>query len=400
MSGQLADNVVHFGRVLRAAGLPIGTDRILLALDALQVAGLESRGDLKAVLHSCLVDRAEHSVLFDQAFELFWRDPDLLGRAMAMMLPRIDGRGSSAPPPPENRRLAAALFPQLTQAKRQPDRERIDIDAQLTYSDRELLRKVDFDTMTPEEWLAAKRLIAKRAVMLPRVRTRRHRAAHTGRTPDWPRIAAYAARHGGDFFSLAWRRPALRTAPVVALVDVSGSMSRYSRIFLHFLHAMTGAERNVQSFMFGTRLTMVTRRLRQRDPDLAVADCVRAVDDWSGGTRIAGCLHAFNLNWARRTLGQNATVLLMTDGLERDDSDALAIEAQRLRLSCRRLLWLNPLLRFSGFEPKAAGVRALLPNVDAMLPVHDLDSLDALAAALAAYEHVPRASFPQRTAVS
>lgn len=384
MTGRLADNVVHFGRVLRAAGLPVGTDRIRLALDALQVAGLESRRDLKTVLRTCLIDRAEHAAMFDQAFELFWRDPDLLGRAMAMLLPRIEGRGAGLPPPKENRRLAAALFPKISaHAAQRPAEERVEVDAHLTFSDRELLRKADFDTMTPEEWMAAKRLVAQRAAMLPRMRTRRRRRARTGDAPDWPRTIAQATRNGGEFLTLAWRRPAWRVAPLVALVDVSGSMSRYSRMFLHFLHALASAERSVQAFLFGTRLTPITRRLRQRDPDQAVADCVRAVDDWSGGTRIAACLHAFNRDWARRTLGQRATVLLVTDGLERDDSGLLATEAQRLALSCRRLVWLNPLLRYHGFEPKAAGVRALLPHVDAMLPVHDLDSLDALSAALA-----------------
>ena len=395
MTGRLADNVVYFGRVLRAAGLPVGTDRIRLALDALQVAGLESRRDLKTVLRTCLIDRAEHAAMFDQAFELFWRDPDLLGRAMAMLLPRIEGRGAGLPPPKENRRLAAALFPKISaQAAQRPAEERVEVDAHLTFSDRELLRKADFDTMTPEEWMAAKRLVAQRAAMLPRMRTRRRRRARTGDTPDWPRTIAQAARGGGEFLTLAWRRPAWRVAPLVALVDVSGSMSRYSRMFLHFLHALASAERSVQAFLFGTRLTPITRRLRQRDPDQAVADCVRAVDDWSGGTRIAACLHAFNRDWARRTLGQRATVLLVTDGLERDDSGLLAAEAQRLALSCRRLVWLNPLLRYRGFEPKAAGVRALLPHVDAMLPVHDLDSLDALSAALASLSRGDRPAHP------
>ena len=385
MSGRLADNVVHFGRVLRAAGLPVGTDRIRVALDALALAGLDSRDELRTVLRACLTDRVEQHAMFEQAFELFWRDPDLLGRAMAMLLPRIEGRGGAVPPPKENRRLAAALFPQAAaRAADRPAEERAEIDAHLTFSDRELLRKADFDTMTPAEWAAAKRLIARRAALLPRMRTRRRVRARSGDAPDWPRTMARAARNGGQILSLAWREPSWRAAPLTALIDVSGSMSRYSRMFLHFLHALIGAERGVHAFLFGTRLTPVTRRLRRRDPDEAVAECVRAVDDWSGGTRIAACLHAFNRDWARRTLSGNATVLLVTDGLERDDSGLLGEEAHRLALSCRRLIWLNPLLRYQGFEPRAAGVRALLPHVDAMLPVHDLDSLDALADVLAA----------------
>ena len=167
-------------------------------------------------------------------------------------------------------------------------------------------------------------------------------------------------------------------------------MSGYARMFLHFLHAMTDAERRTQSFVFGTRLTPITRMLRRRDPDRAIDECVRAVDDWSGGTRIAGCLRDFNLQWSRRVLGGNAMVLLVTDGLERDAGGRLGFEVERLARSCRRLVWLNPLLRFSGFEPKAAGVRAILPHVDAHLPVHNLDSLEQLADALSAFGRRPR----------
>ena len=342
---------------------------------------MERREDFRAALRACLVSRAEDGPLFDQAFHLFWRDPDLLGRAMALLLPRVEGPGK-LPPPPENRRLGAALFPNPPTESKPPPQEKIEVDAQLTFSDRELLRKADFDTMTPQEWAAARRLIASRPRLLPRVRTRRFKPAARGERMDWREIARDSARRGGDITRLAWRTRREETAPVVALVDVSGSMSRYSRAFLHFLHALAVADRRMHAFLFGTRLTDVTRALRRRDPDEAVAACVHAVEDWSGGTRIATCLHEFNRRWARRTLSGRATVLLVTDGLERDDSGLLGAEAERLALSCHRLLWLNPLLRWRGFEPKAAGVRALLPHADAMLPVHDLDSLDAIADAL------------------
>lgn len=390
-SGRLAENVMHFGRVLRAAGLPVGTDRILLALEGLKLAGLESRQDFHAVLAACLVDRVEHLDLFEQAFRLFWRDPDLLGRMMAMMLPRIEGPPPQGDAARENRRLADALFPQGPQhAPGEEDERRLELEASLSFSAREILRKADFETMTAQEWLAARRIIEQWRHELPRVPTRRFESAPAGRRLDWRRIAARSARRGGEISELRWRRVREEPVPLVALVDISGSMSGYARMFLHFLHALTGAERRTQSFVFGTRLTGITRMLRRRDPDRAIEECVRAVDDWSGGTRIAACLHEFNRLWARRVLSRNAMVLLVTDGLERDDGGQLGAEAERLARACHRLVWLNPLLRYRGFEPKAAGVRAILPHVDAHLPVHNLDSLEQLAAALTAFGRQPR----------
>jgi hypothetical protein len=387
--GRLAENVVHFARVLRAAGLPLGTDRVLLALRALQLAGLGSRDDFRAVLAACLIDRAEHRELFEQAFELFWRDPDVLGRIMAMRMPgppqAPDRRGAAQP----SRRLANALFPSVAPAA-SPASDEADTDHTFGFSARERLRKADFETMSAQEWIAARRLIEQWRARLPRIATRRFEPAPGGSRLDWRRTAARSVRTGGELASFAWRRRRRQTAPLVALIDISGSMSRYSRMFLHFLHSLTAAERRTQSFLFGTRLSPVTRMLRRRDPDRAVEECVRAVDDWSGGTRIAGCLREFNLRWARRVLGQGATVLLVTDGLERDDAGALALEAERLGKSCRRLVWLNPLLRYDAFEPKAAGVRALLPHVDRHLPVHNLDSLAGLADALYDLSRHPR----------
>jgi uncharacterized protein with von Willebrand factor type A (vWA) domain len=382
LPAHLAANVMHFARVLRQSGMAVGTDRVQLCLQALQVAGLESRADFKATLAACLIDRAAHRPLFEQAFYLFWRDPDLLGRVMAMMLPRAQAKPGT-PPPPENRRLADALFPQgqpQGQRPREPEQQ-IEIDARLSWSDHELLRQRDFETMTAEEWAAAKRLLARLRPFFETRPTRRFRPAAQGRF-DWR--ATLRAQTREELAPPRWRRPRVKVAPLLILADISGSMSRYSRMLLHLAHGLANpAERRhapkVTSFVFGTRLTAITRLLQQRDPDIAVDAVTRAVADWSGGTRISACLHQFNRDWARRVLSSDTTVLLITDGLEQGDStDALAFEARRLRLSCRRLIWLNPLLRFEGFEPKAAGIKALLPEVSAHLPAHNLASLEDL----------------------
>jgi uncharacterized protein with von Willebrand factor type A (vWA) domain len=388
LAGHLADNVMHFGRVLRHAGMPVPTERIQLALAALQVGGLHSRRDFHDTLAACLLDRVEHRELFDQAFALFWRDPDIAGRLMAMLLPRVQAK-TEAPPPAENRRLADALFPHQPQApKPPPAQEEVEVDATLTWNERELLRKADFDTMTADEWRAAQALLREMTLLFEPVATRRHRRAlHPGR-PDGRATLQAMARLGGELWDMRWRRPRTQPAPLVVLADISGSMSRYSRMLLHFTHALGHADARVESFVFGTRLTRTTRALRQRDPDVAVARVVREVADWSGGTRITACLREFNQRWARRVLPGRATVLLISDGLEHGTPDdprceGLRFEMERLHKSCHRLVWLNPLLRFDQFQPRASGIRAMLPQVDEFLPAHNLDSLQQLAAVLA-----------------
>jgi len=387
LPGRLAENVMHFARVLRDAGLPVGTDRILLAYDALSISGIGARADFYAVLSACFVSRGEHRTLFDQAFHIFWKDPDLLGKIMQLLMPQMKQKAQSALPP-ENRRLADAMFKGTVHRPEPTEPRRIEIDAALSWTDREQLRKADFDTMSAAEWTAARKLLERIDLFFARLQMRREIVSARGRRVDLRDALRHSARRGGEIAVLRYRRRRTRPEPLVVLVDISGSMSRYSRMFLHFLHAITtgrdSANHRVHSFLFGTRLTHVTRQLAARDPDVAVRAVVQAVDDWSGGTRITQALHEFNFRWARRVLYGNPTVLLVTDGLEHGDTEALEREAERLAKSCRRLIWLNPLLRYENFEPRAGGVRALLPHVDAFLPVHNLASLESLAVRLTA----------------
>ena len=311
---------------------------------------------------------------------------------MAMLLPRVQAN-IDQPPVPENRRLGEALFPHQPPGNKPPPPppEQIEVDAALTWNERELLRKADFDTMTADEWRAAQALLRKMGPLFDPVRTRRsERAGGPGGMAriDGRSTLQAMARQGGELMQLRWRRPRTRPAPLVVLADISGSMSRYSRMLLHFTHALGHADTRVETFVFGTRLTRCTKALKQRDPDIAVARVVRDVADWSGGTRISACLHDFNHHWARRTLSGQATVLLISDGLEHGGAEdprceRLAFEMQRLHKSCRKLVWLNPLLRFDQFQPRAAGIKAMLPNVDAFLPAHNLQSLEELAQVLA-----------------
>ncbi|HEY4370460.1 MAG TPA: VWA domain-containing protein [Burkholderiales bacterium] len=384
--GKLAENVVHFARVLRAAGMQVGPAKVLDALQALQIAGIESRADWHAVLKAIFVQRHEDSDLFDQAFEFFWRDPALLERMMQLLLPKVYGRAGNADEEQANRRLADALTPPHA-PKREKQQEKIEVEAELTFSAAEKLQRVDFEKMSAAEWQQAKEAIARLRLPLPQIRTRRRAPHARGEFID-PRATARASlRSGGEILRLKRTRRVKRTPPLVVLCDISGSMHRYTRMLLHFVHALArhqGAQRvPVHTLLFGTRLTNVTRHLRERDVDVAVERVRNAVADWAGGTRIGASLAEFNLHWSRRLLGQNASVLLITDGLDRDQVDELRAAMAKLKRSAHQLIWLNPLLRYDKFEARPAGIRAMLPYVDAHLPVHNLESLRGLAEALA-----------------
>jgi uncharacterized protein len=376
--GRLAENIVYFARALRAAGIPVGPGAVLDALEAVKAAGVGTREDFYWTLHAVFVKRHEHSVLFDQAFRIFFRRRGYIDQLLASMLPAAPA--PPQPPQPGATRVHEALYSGLDDKLRK-ERE-VELDTRMTVSDREILQKKDFAQMTNAEIAAAKEAMKKLVLPLAEVRTRRLAPHRRGHLIDIRRTLRASMKGGGDFIDLRFIGPKTKPPPIVALLDISGSMSQYSRIFLHFLHALTDARKRVSTFLFGTRLTNVTRVLRERDPDDALAACSASVPDWSGGTRIASSLHAFNKLWARRVLTQGAIVLLITDGLERDADDTLAFEIDRLHRSCRRLIWLNPLLRFEGFEARARGIRTMLPHIDEFRAIHNLDSMAALVATL------------------
>jgi uncharacterized protein with von Willebrand factor type A (vWA) domain len=380
LSEKLAQNIVHFARLLRGAGLPVGPGHALDAVRALEVAGIASREDFRITLHAVFVSRHEQTVLFDQAFDLFFKKRGFIEKLIALMSPMAPPQQQSAKPAPGATRLAQALAANRPKRETEPE---IEQDARLTMSSEEILQRKDFAQMTAAEMDEAKRLIARLRLPQDEILTRRWRPDLHGQRIDPRATLRNAMARGGDVLHLARRERILRHPPIVALCDISGSMSDYTRIFLHFLHRLTDERRRVETFLFGTRLTRITRRLRARDIDAALADVSGAVADWSGGTRIGASIQAFNRIWSRRVLGQGAIVLLFTDGLERDGVGELGFEMERLHKSCRRLVWLNPLLRYDRFEPKAAGIRTMLAHVDEFRPIHHLASLQDLAKALA-----------------
>jgi len=373
---RLAENVVHFARVLRAAGIPIGADKTLDAVRALPLAGIERREDWHATLCALFLTRHEQQPIFDEAFGHFWRDPALEERMRAALLPKVEGR---TPRQEAGGRLAEALSPSRPQSFPQDSPPEVTIDTTLTFSATERLKGVDFEKMTSEEWDAARALLARMKLPVEDVRTRRLRAARHGGTVDLLATLRAMGRAGGEVTRIERRERSRRAPPLVILCDISGSMHRYTRMFLHFAHALERSRPRVSTLLFGTRLTNVTRPLRDRDVDEALARVAALVTDWAGGTRIAESLREFNRRWARRLLAQNATVLLVTDGLERDDVGLLETEMRHLERSAHRVVWINPLLRYAGFAPVASGIAAMRPHVDAFLPMHNIASLTDLA---------------------
>lgn len=394
MTGKLPENVAYFARALRIAGVPVGPGAVIEAVEALAEGALGERDDVYWALHAIFVKKHEDSPVYDQAFRLFWRRRALIEKLMAQMSPVSPGPDS--PPQKEEAgalRVAEAFAPPKREDE-PPPTELTELSARMTLSDTETLKSRDFAQMSATEIARAKQLIA--ALRLPddTVPTRRFQAAHRGARIDPRRTFRRSLRGGGGSIDLAFRERSEVHPPVVALVDISGSMAEYSRIFLHFLHAITEKRRRVHSFVFGTRLTNVTRMLRSRDPDEALALAGRAAPDWEGGTRISTALHTFNRVWSRRVLAGGAVVLLFTDGLERHLDGELGFEMDRLHRSCRQLVWLNPLLRFEAFEARASGIRAMLPHVDSFRPIHNLAAMADLCAALS--PHAERQSDPRQ----
>ena len=381
----LADNIVHFARTLRRAGFPLGTGQINEALRAVETAGIGRRSDLRAALFATLVTQPGQRPLFEQAFEAFWRDPGLFEKSLAALLPQTLIPPSELPADAGARRVAEALRAQ-GDPRDGEKRLQLELDARDTTSADELLAGKDFEQMTVGEIARARAVLSRMTWSLPQRRTRRTEAAVRGHAFDFRRTLRRSLKTGGNVIRLERRRRQLREPPLVVLCDVSGSMSGYARMCLHFLHGLTHTRRvgcgATHTFLFGTRLTNITRALKLRDPDEALAKAAALTPDWDGGTRIAEALTRFNRDWSRRVLGQGAVVLLITDGLERDDLQRLGGAAERLHRSAKRLIWLNPLLRYHAFAPRAQGVKTLLAHVDELRPVHNLTSMSDLAAAL------------------
>lgn len=380
IEGRLAENILYFARLLRSAGLPVGSGTVLDAIAAVKLIGVGAQEDFYTCLFSLFVIRRDQRELFDQAFHIFWRNPHFMEKMMGAMLPTMEIEREKELEQ-MSRRLSEAIASGDERSQANTELEEVEFDASFTFSQKEVLREKDFEQMSAEEIEDAKRAIARLRLPIVDVPTRRFHSSEQGRQVDM-RASLRAALRSSDAIPLKLKKPVKRHPPLVILCDISGSMSRYSRMLLHFMHAITNDRDRVHCFVFGTRLTNISRQLRHRDIDVALEKATEMVQDWSGGTRIGACLKQFNQYWSRRVLGQGAITLIISDGLDRDGAQGLEKEMERLAKSTRRLIWLNPLLRYEGFEPKATGIRAMLPHVNNFVSAHNLSSLEALSGVL------------------
>ncbi len=379
--GNLLYNLILFGRLLRGLGLDVNTGRMIDLVHALKHIEILYKSDFYYTLRGLLVHRREDIPFFDAAFEAFWRRPpdhwvevELASLGSRRQRPRV------IPPPlhlPEDR-----LDPPR-QPDSSPQEEPPLLEATMTYSNREVLRRKDFSELTAEELEAIKQLMRELSWKLSLRRTRRMQSG-PGNLLDLRRTLRRNLRYGGEVLEWPRREPKFKPRPLVIIADISGSMERYTRMLLHFIYTLArGLDQKVEAFVFSTRLTRITRQLADSDIEQAFQQVSRLVPDWSGGTRIGDALKTFNFNWGRRVLGQGAVVLLISDGWDRGEARLLRTEIARLQRSCYRLIWLNPLLGSDQYEPLTRGMQTALPYIDNFLPVHNLASLEDLADHLA-----------------
>jgi uncharacterized protein with von Willebrand factor type A (vWA) domain len=380
-SGKLADNIAGFGRALRRAGLRVDSARIALAQQAAQLVGVADKADLGAAMEAVLVSREQERGVFRELFDAYFRDPDVAHKLLAQMLPSTQGQRDRKQRP----RVSEALAPQkkFGGAPRPPDKE-IDFDAAMTASNLERLKHADFNELTASEFHLVERLARDIALPVPQVALRRTRPGMRGKQLHWARTIRQAGHTGGELLALRRLQRKREPLPLLVLVDVSGSMERYARLLLAFLHAATRAHRRRDVFAFGTHLTDLTPAFRIADSDAMLAAASNAIADYGGGTRLGEALATLHREHARRLVGRRTLVLLISDGLDTGESELLDRELAWLTHRCRRLLWLNPLLRFEGYAPLARGAAVLHRHAHGMLAVHNLARLQDLAASLAA----------------
>ena len=381
--GKLADNIAGFGRALRRAGVRVDSARIALAQDAARLVGVGHKHDLGAAMEAVMVSREQDRGVFRELFDVYFRDPQVSQKLLAQMLPSAE---SKAEPVKRRPRVNEALAPQKGYGRDAPkakDNE-VEFDAAMTASDLRVLKHADFAAMSASEYRLVERLARDIALPVPEIASRRTRPGARGNQMHWGRTMRSASRTGGELVLLRRLERSREPLPLLVLVDVSGSMERYARLLLAFLHASTRRLRRRDVFAFGTHLTDLTQTFRLADTDDMLAAASAAIDDFAGGTRLGDSLATLRERHARRLVGRRSLVLLITDGLDTGEPDALERELDWLARRSRRLLWLNPLLRYDGYAPTARGASVLHRHADGMLAVHNLSKLEDLAAGLAA----------------
>jgi hypothetical protein len=382
-SGKLADNITGFGRALRRAGVRVDSSRIALAADAALAVGLDRKQDVSAAMEAVMVSREQDRLVFRELFDVYFRNPEIAQKLLSQLLPSSEGK---AEPSQRRPRVREALSPQKTfghQAKPKQEDQKVEFDAAMTASDLQRLKHADFNALSGTEYRLVERLARDIRLPLPSFASRRTRPGAQGAQLHWPGLMQRAVRNGGELMELPRLERREQPLPLLVLVDVSGSMERYTRLLLAFLHAATRQHRRRDVFAFGTRLTDLTPAFRLADTDEMLAHASAAIEDFAGGTQLGEALHTLRHDHARRLVGRRTLVLIVTDGLDTGEPKELGEALDWLRRRCRRLLWLNPLLRFDGYAPLARGAAELHSHAHGMLAVHNLSKLDDLASSIA-----------------
>ena len=383
-TGKLADNIAGFGRTLRRAGVRVDSSRIALAVQAAQMVGLSERQDVSAAFEAVMVSREQDRVVFRELFDAYFRNPDVANKLLAQLLPSAEGK---AEPSKRRPRVSEALAPQKAygqQAKPKPEDKEVEFDAAMTASDLQRLKHADFNSLSGSEYRLVERLARDVHLPIPHYDSRRTRPSAAGARMHWPGVMHQAAQTGGELLRLPRLQRREQPLPLVVLVDVSGSMERYARLLLAFLHAATRRHSRRDVFAFGTHLTDLTPAFKQADTDDMLAHASQLIDDFAGGTQLGESLASLRHNHSRRLVGRRSLVLIITDGLDTGEPEDLRTELAWLRRRSRRLLWLNPLLRFEAYAPIARGAAVLHSQVHGMLAVHNVSKLEDLANSLAA----------------
>ena len=382
-TGKLATNITGFGRALRRAGVRLDSTRVALAQQAAMLVGVNSKSDLSAAMEAVMISREQDRLVFRELFDAYFRNPEVANKLLSQLLPSAEGK---AEPSKRRPRVREALSPQKAFGQSQPKKEdqKVEFDAAMTASDLDRLKHADFNALSGTEYRLVERLARDIAMPVPCVASRRTQPGARGARMHWAGVMRHAARTGGELMVLPRLARREQPLPLLVLVDVSGSMERYARLLLAFLHAATRDHPRRDVFAFGTHLTDLTPAFRLADSDAMLAAASLAIEDFAGGTKLGESLATLRERHSRRLVGRRTLVLVITDGLDTGEPEELSRELAWLKRRSKRLLWLNPLLRFDGYAPTARGAAVLHSQAHGMLAVHNLSRLQDLAASLAA----------------
>ena len=385
---RLHDAIASFGRFVRQAGCELGTGEIMDGVKAASCVDITNREDFKSALRTTFITSHRFIPVFDQLFDLYWRNPDRLENVSDILRKLYESRLAQTELESmkqqaeqiQERRLDSLQPTEEDKEDQKHENKTFDL---FMYSPEEILREKRFDAYTEEELKEAKEFLnrwrwefGKRRLRRLKPGRKRHRLNLRGtiRNNIFPTQ---------DFVELAWRQQKWKPRPLIILCDISGSMETYTRILMHFIFTLHAINPRLEAFTFGTRLNRITHTLRHKEVEDTMDILAKSIKDWSGGTRIGETIEKFNLLWARRVLGGGAVVLVISDGWDTGDVDKLEKEIDRLHRSCHRLIWLNPNLGYDDFQPLTRGVQTLLPHTDDFLPIHNLNSLVDLGNVLA-----------------